>query len=129
MPSYREVLNDAIKLLDGMVESVPERLRGSYHRDVQRVKDASAVAEPERVYTSGARKYWSDFRDAQQYEVDVREAGAFTIQGQDKLLEFLGWKLNTLRQRMAAGRGVINIVKRDESTGADQTITITRLPR
>jgi hypothetical protein len=96
---------------------------------VNAVREAHMNANFDKVYIPGAavREYWDNYRSTQQFKIEEQGENDTTVTGLDALAELLKWKLSTIRQRFANGRGVINTVLRSEDGLRNRQVTITRL--
>ena len=132
MADYQDVAVIAIGLAEEMVDLLPPKHKMTYSLRLAEVRGAQATLAKGRITVlgdpgAGARAYWNRRRAAQQYRVETHNDGCdFVITGTDKLLEYLGWKPNTLSQRLSVGGGVLHLQK--EIDGRVDVVTVTRMP-
>lgn len=115
-----ELLTSYQRLVGDLLNQLP-KAKGAELRS----RADSLNAEAERFKRDGRGGHWKRYRDEQAFEVAIRGKGAYTVQGVDRMAAELGWKVSTLRSRLATGRGVTSFER--ENAGEPELVTITRL--
>jgi hypothetical protein len=116
MATPRNLIEDFILLFEDTLPSIPEATRGLLNRQFLRLKERhEEVSKTTSFSGGGSAAYWQHYRATQKFQVigsdDCAQDDPIYIVGWDALVEFTGFRPNTLRQRLAQGRGTLSIVQ------------------
>lgn len=118
-----QLVEAQMQLIDELVPHAPRAEQARYKDLIAELKAQSVVI----FKPMGRGGHWKFYRENQEFNVDIRGEGSHVVRGVDNMAAFLGWKVTTLRSKLAVSKGTISTTRQHE--GREQVVIVSRVRR